>query len=46
MSVFDYAHHKREARLSGACSILVIGALSVASWSGLIFAGLNLWRLF
>ena len=47
MTVFDPAYAKpREARLSRTSSFLVIGVLSVASWSGLIVAGLALSRLF
>jgi len=46
MSSFDPAYSKPEARLSRASSALVIGALSAASWAGLIFAGFQVWRLF
>jgi len=47
MTVFDPAYQKaKEARLSRTSSVLVIGLLSVASWSGLIVGGLTLSRLF
>jgi hypothetical protein len=47
MTVFDPAYQKRrEARLSRLSSLLVIGGLSVVSWSGLIIGGLTLSRLF
>jgi len=47
MSVYHPAEWKaKEPRLSRASSVLVIGALSVASWVPVIFVGFKLWRLF
>jgi hypothetical protein len=44
MSVFDHAELK-EARLTRASSVLVIGALSAATWVPVIVVGFKLWRL-